>query len=131
MEYLTNEEAVEVIKNNTKAWFKRNWKKLLVGVSIVGGAVVLTVIKSRSESTDSNEETGNENGVDYSKIDEAIFTEIAPQIEGCLLEEGLDEAVIDESFDVPYPKGGDISNGIYTVRKNVHILIRDMCGEDE
>ena len=117
------------IKDKTKDWFKRNWKKVLVGIGMVGGAVIITVVKSRSESMDSNDETDYGNGVDYSKIDEAIFTDIAPLIEDYLLEEGLDEAVIDESFDVPYAKGGDISNGIYTVRKNLYVLIRDMCEE--
>lgn len=128
MEYLTNEEAVEVIKNNTKAWFKRNWKKVLF-VSIVGGAFAQAAVKSKGKSMDLNVKTDNENRIDYSDIDEAIFTGIAPLIEDYLLEEGLDEAVIDETFEVPYPKGGDISNGIYTVLKNVHVSITDMCEE--
>ena len=64
-------------------------------------------------------------------IDEDIFTNIAPQIEAVILEEGLDEAYIDATYDVEYPKGGDYKNGTYTVKKKLDIYVRDMCDREE
>ena len=63
-------------------------------------------------------------------IDEDIFTNIAPQIEDLVLKEGLDEGFIDVCYDVEYPKFGDIKKGIYTVTKNVKVVITDI-GEKE
>lgn len=60
------------------------------------------------------------------EIDEDIFTEIAPQIEGLLLEEGLDEGGIDKDYIIKFPKFGDTENGYYEVIKHLHVFVQDI-----
>ena len=56
----------------------------------------------------------------------ALFTEIAPQIEGLLLEEGLDEGGIDKNYIIKFPKFGDTENGYYEVVKKLHVFVQDI-----
>lgn len=60
------------------------------------------------------------------EIDDDIFTEIAPQIEGLLLEEGLDEGGIDKNYIIKFPKFGDAENGYYEVVKKLHVFVQDI-----
>lgn len=60
-------------------------------------------------------------------IDEAIFTDLAPEIEELVLEEGVDEGLIERFYTVPFFKGGDPANGTYDVTKYVKVLVQDTC----
>lgn len=60
-------------------------------------------------------------------IDEAIFTDLAVEIENLVLEEGSDEGVIERFYTVPFLKNGDPAQGTYNVIKQVKVLVRDTC----
>lgn len=64
---------------------------------------------------------------DICSVDEDIFTSLAPEIEDALFEEGLDEARIDRSYTIRFPKGGDSENDFYKTVKNVMVLVQDTC----
>lgn len=56
--YLTTKEALIVIRDNTKAWFKKNWKKFVAGGAVVG-AVAIAIAKNinkEEEDTDMNDQ---------------------------------------------------------------------------
>ncbi len=140
MEYLTNEEAVEVIKNNTKSWFKRNWKKIVIGTLAFAG-IGLAVAKSKSNDSTTEDSEGEEildilksarshvpNSAD---IDEDIYTSLALEIEDAVLCEGLDEAYMDRTYTVKYPKGGNSDNGYYDVKKKVMVHVVDIGDEED
>ena len=59
-------------------------------------------------------------------VDEDIFTNIAPQIEEAVLTEGLDEAFIEATYHVAWPKGGDFKNGVYEELKKVTVKVMDI-----
>lgn len=57
---------------------------------------------------------------------ESVAIDVANDIMQALYEEGNDEEIIEHTFSCMFPKGGDISNGLYEVKKNVSILVKDM-----
>lgn len=150
--YLTNKEAVEVIKNNTKAWFKRNWKKVAISaLAFAGIGLAIAKAKSNNEdnegeeilnilknaSADIDEETldilknARSHVPNSADIDEDIYTSLALEIEDAVLCEGLDEAYMDRTYTVKYPKGGDSDNGYYDVKKKVMVHVVDIGDEED
>ena len=155
MEYLTTKEALIVIKDNTKSWFKRNWKKVVIGTLAFAG-IGLAVAKAKSNDSSTEDTEGEEilnilknasadideevldilrnarshvpNSAD---IDEDIYTSLALEIEDAVLCEGLDEAYMDRTYTVKYPKGGDPDNGYYDVKKKVMVHVVDTGDEEE
>lgn len=155
MEYLTNEEAVDVIKNNAKEWFKRNWKKVAIGTLAFVG-IGLAVAKAKSNDSNNEDNEGEEilnilknASADIDKetldilknarshvpnsadIDENIYTSLALEIEDAVLCEGLDEAYMDRTYTVKYPKGGNSDNGYYDVKKKVMVHVVDIGDEED
>ena len=59
------------------------------------------------------------------KIDEDIFTELAPAIEDAILDDSSDEDLIERYYDVYFPKHGDYKNGSWKGRKYVKVLVQD------
>ena len=60
------------------------------------------------------------------KVDEDIFTDLAPEIEELVLAEGVDEGLVQRVYPVKFPKYGDKCKETYTVRKYVKVLVQDM-----
>lgn len=153
--YLTNKEAVGVIKNNTKAWFKRNWKKIVIGTLAFAG-IGLAVVKAKSNDSTTEDSEGeeildilknacaniDEEDLDILKsarshvpnsadIDEDIYTSLALEIEDAVLCEGLDEAYMDRTYTVKYPRGGEPDKGYYDVKKKVMVHVVDIGDEED
>ena len=59
------------------------------------------------------------------KIDEDVFTELAPAIEDAILDDSSDEDLIERYYDVDFPKHGDYKNGTWKGRKYVKVLVQD------
>ena len=137
--YLTTKEALKVIKNNTKRWFKEHKEIILAGTLTIAGAVfvgcVAQACENASKKNREHEEEGKEildvlnssgfHTKNNQLVDEIIFTDIAPQIEDLVLADGVDEGVIDTTFVVDYPLNGDFGKGVYNGKKNVHVVVRD------
>lgn len=60
------------------------------------------------------------------KVDEDIFSDLAPEIEDLVLAEGVDEGVIERDFSVQFPKYGN-GDTTYIVKKHVKVIVQDMC----
>ena len=119
--YLTTKEALKVIKNNTKRWFKEHKEIILAGTLTIAGAVFVGCVAQACENAYSSGFQNKNNQLE----DEIIFTDIAPQIEDLVLADGVDEGVIDTTFVVDYPLNGDFGKGVYNGKKNVHVVVRD------
>lgn len=127
------------MKETTKKKFKRSWdwvKDHKYGIAFGTGIVIfvtgLIVNNKKNDDLELNPfNSVPEELLPYEKtnrfIDEDIFTNIAPQIEDLVLEEGADEGYIDVTYDVAFPKFGDYRNGTYNVKKKVEVYVRDMC----
>lgn len=123
-------------KENIKKFWEENKKELVLSAIGFGaglGTAILTVIllnkitKRNRTSTNSSVENLPEWAALNKKIDEDIFTDLAPAILESVLEDGVDEELFDVTYTVAFPKGGDpnFGQGFYTGLKNVQILVRE------
>ena len=128
------------MKEKMRKFWEEHKAQIALGVAV--GGFLLGILYESLKDTDCDISLDRDSGeyeipgeIPSSKngreIDEDIFTNIAPQIEAALLEEGLDEAYIDVTYDVEFPMGGDYKNGTYSVKKKVDIYVRDMCDQEE
>lgn len=127
---MKEKNIIEEAKKKGKDFCKKNWPYLLgTAATVAMGMVAWKVVKiSGVKSPEVNDflkpiEGGYKGN---SWIDEDIFTDLAPQIEDALLEEGLDELLIDRTYPVKFPKFGDFKNGTYSIDKNIQVHIRTM-----
>ena len=124
---MKEKKIIEEVKKNGKDFCKKNWPYVV----IAGGAAIGIIAWGLAKKSGVKPSEVNnflqpiEGGYrGNSWIDEDIFTDLAPQIEDALLEEGLDELFIERTYPVKFPKFGDFKNGTYTVDKNIQVHIR-------
>lgn len=141
MEMLTKiKNKVVEAKNKTVKFYSDHEDQIKKGAIVVGSFVLGYVIcKVTGKSTlekeldqlewkdmDDNESKKylpEENVI--RKIDEDVFTELAPAIEDAILDDSSDEDLIEKYYDVYFPKDGDYKNGSWKGRKYVKVLIQD------
>ena len=115
-------------ENKVKKFWDKNKGKIFAVTGWLVALGTVTVVVVNSIGSDDGDEDLKEEKVDIkwnTDIDEDIFTNLAPQIEDMVLEEGLDEGYIEETYSVDYPKNGD-SDESYTVEKKVEVKVYDV-----
>lgn len=141
MEMLTKiKNKVVEAKNKTVKFYSDHEDQIKKGAIVVGSFVLGYVIckvtgkstlekeldKLEWKSLDDNESKKylpEENVI--RKIDEDVFTELAPAIEDAILDDSSDEDLIEKYYDVYFPKNGDYKNGSWKGRKYVKVLVQD------
>lgn len=126
-------------KENKLKTFWQKHKGKIIGATAIVTAVSLVVVKIVLTTEETNSEIDEEGKkiIDafeeahslYSgnqAIDEDIFTNLAPNIEDAVLEEGLDEAYFEKNYSVEYPINGNPDEGYYTVNKKVTVSVNDI-----
>lgn len=120
-------------KEKIKKFWEKNKKKIIVGTAVVAGLVIAYKFGKKSSAKDvcdkildAAKETGDAFAESCKAIDKDIFTELAPEIEEAILEEGLDEYLIEKTYEVAYPLGGVAKNGFYKAVKKVRVMINDI-----
>lgn len=95
--------------------------------SFAAGCAVVAIAKSGNDIPISDEDMPElPSGGAAQRIDEDIFTKLAPEIEDFVLSEGVDEAYIERTYSVGFPKGGNPDNGYYNVDKKVEVRMYDV-----
>ena len=122
-----------------KVWAKEHKTELIAGAVVIAAFTAGCKVCKNKMELKAHEAEGQKilkaiedsvpnlpSGNNSQRIDEDIFTRLAPMLEDAILEEGLDEYHDEVIYDVKYPKCGDISNGVYNVMKHVTIDMKDI-----
>lgn len=125
-------EKKEVKKENKFKAFWNKHKDTIINIAVAvgsfaAGCAVVAIAKSGNDIPISDEDIPElPSGSAAQRIDEDIFTRLAPEIEDFVLSEGVDEAYMERTYSVGFPKGGNPDNGYYNVDKKVEVRMYDV-----
>ena len=116
-----------------KKWFKEHpvaSSCIIAGIGVAGcivaGVCVATVLREEHDNYIIPMTPFGKIQRENFDIDEAIFTDVAPEIEEMLLADGVDEHYFNKTYSVKMPKNGDFANGFYEVLKQLEIKVTDI-----
>ena len=124
-------EKKEKKESKIKAFWNKH-KDTIINIAVAvgsfaAGCAVVAIAKSGNNIPISDEDIPElPSGRTAQRIDEDIFTRLAPEIEDFVLSDGVDEAYIEGTYTVEFPKFGNPDNGYYNVDKKVEVRMYDV-----
>ena len=124
-------EKKEKKESKIKAFWNKH-KDTIINIAIAvgsfaAGCAVVAIAKSGNDIPISDEDISElPSGKNAQRIDEDIFTRLAPEIEDFVLSDGVDEAYIEGTYTVEFPKHGNPDEGYYERNKKVEVRMYDV-----